>query len=381
MNKRQKINSLQVVSMALYLLLGAWIGFQLADLPLGDGSLMQQIAAVAGCILCLYLAIYLQLIIHEAGHLLFGLLTGYRFSSFRIGSTIWLRLNGKIVRRRYSLAGTGGQCLMCPPDMADGSMPFALYNLGGVILNAASGLLFLALYLRFPQSGLLSLTFQILAAFGLVLALTNGLPLHGVMDNDGRNVLSLRRNPEALRAFWIQLKVNDLQREGVRLRHMPEEWFTATPNADRSNTLITAIQVFACNRLLDAHDFQEAELRMHQLLESDATVELLHRALLTCDSAYCAMIAHHPQKEIAAMLDDKQQKKIMKVMSRFPSVLRTQYARALLVDQNAEEAEKILARFEVCAKTYPYAAEIESERELIQIAMEAKSHENTNCPD
>ena len=35
-------------------------------------------------ILMLYAAILIQIIIHEGGHLVFGLLSGYKFSSFRI---------------------------------------------------------------------------------------------------------------------------------------------------------------------------------------------------------------------------------------------------------------------------------------------------------
>ena len=36
-------------------------------------------------LISLFIAGYLQIILHEAGHLLFGLATGYKFISFRIG--------------------------------------------------------------------------------------------------------------------------------------------------------------------------------------------------------------------------------------------------------------------------------------------------------
>ena len=63
------------------------------------------------------LSYFLQIVVHEAGHLVFGLLTGYQYSSFRIGSFMWVKLDGKIRLKRYSMSGTGGQCLMAPPDM------------------------------------------------------------------------------------------------------------------------------------------------------------------------------------------------------------------------------------------------------------------------
>ena len=47
-----------------------------------------------------YLATFLQILFHEGGHLVFGLLSGYRFSSFRIGSLMWIEQDGKMKFRR-----------------------------------------------------------------------------------------------------------------------------------------------------------------------------------------------------------------------------------------------------------------------------------------
>ena len=50
------------------------------------GGALQILALVAS----LYLAFILQVILHEAGHLVFGLWTGYRFCSFRVFSWMWV---------------------------------------------------------------------------------------------------------------------------------------------------------------------------------------------------------------------------------------------------------------------------------------------------
>ena len=60
---------------------------------------------------CLILSFWLQAILHEGGHLVCGLLSGYRFLSFRVGSFTLLRQNGRLVLRRFYLPGTGRQCL------------------------------------------------------------------------------------------------------------------------------------------------------------------------------------------------------------------------------------------------------------------------------
>ena len=83
----------------------------------------------------IYLAVFLQVIIHELGHLACGLLTHYRFSSFRAGWFALIRDKGKFKLKLFKMPGTMGQCLMVPPDMENGQFPFVLYNLGGVLLT------------------------------------------------------------------------------------------------------------------------------------------------------------------------------------------------------------------------------------------------------
>ena len=56
----------------------------------------QFFTGLAGAYLWLLLANFLQTVIHEAGHLVFGLLSGYQYCSFRIGSFMWIKQDGKI---------------------------------------------------------------------------------------------------------------------------------------------------------------------------------------------------------------------------------------------------------------------------------------------
>lgn len=88
-----------------------------------------------------YVAMLIQIVFHEAGHLIFGLMTGYRFSSFRIANLMWVKLDGRIQFRKLHIAGTGGQCLMIPPDLKDGKIPVMLYNFGGAIMNLVTAVL------------------------------------------------------------------------------------------------------------------------------------------------------------------------------------------------------------------------------------------------
>lgn len=318
-------------------------------------------------VIMLFAAIYLQTIIHEAGHLVFGLLTGYKFSSFRIGSFMFVKKDGNIRLKRFSLAGTAGQCLMSPPDMVDGKLPVMLYNLGGSIMNIIASFIFLGIYFLSGDSFIISSFAMVLVLIGVFFALTNGIPMRmGYVDNDGKNAVSLRKNKDALFAFWMQLKVNDQITNGVRLKNMPNEWFAIPSDEDMKNGSVAVVGVFACNKLMDEQRFNEADETMEHLLKIESGISGLHRSLMICDRIYCELIGENRKVVVDKMLT-KQQKKLMKSMKSLLNVIRTEYAYALLVEKDQKKAEAIKAKFEKRCKTYPHIVEVESERELIAI--------------
>ena len=371
MNKRRrKIVWQQYIGMAFMMLIGAICGFIMVwyiDNSSADTPLYQEILSLAGLFLGMYVALFFHMIVHEAGHLVFGLMTGYKFCSFRIASFMWLKENGKLKMKRLTLAGTGGQCLMTPPDMKDGKIPLVLYNLGGSFINIIIGALFLVGYLIFSDIPFLSPILLIFAAVGFMTAMMNGIPMRmGTVDNDGYNAFALSKSKEAVEAFWVQLKVAEQSSKGVRLKDMPAEWFAVPSDEAMKNSMVATRCVFTCNRLMDEEKFEEADALMAHLLEIESGIVGLHHDLLMCDRIYVELIGQNRTEVIASMMT-KEQKKFMKAMKRFPSVLRTQYAFAVLEEKNVLKAETIKGDFDKAAKSYPYPHEIESERELMRI--------------
>ena len=374
--KKPKSKGQSWIPMLLSLLLGGCAGVLLLNylIPLGEGlSLGQKLLLFVLTLLSLYAAMLLQIIIHEAGHLVFGLLTGYRFLSFRVFSLVLVKEEEKLRFRRYSLAGTAGQCLMIPPPLRDGTMPVLLYNFGGAILNLVTAALFFALSLLLPPSSFLRLFLRLLALVGVYYALTNGIPLHlGPVDNDGCNALSLLRSREAVRAFWIQLKVNEQIAKGVRTKDMPEDWFALPSDEElQRSSLSVAIGVLAANRLMDQHRFAEADALMERLLAMGSKLPGLYRAQLTCDRIFVELIGPNRPEVLSGFLS-KEQQKLMQAMKTSLSVLRTTYALALFSEKDAAKAQKLAAEFDRVASRYPYPCEVEGERELLQLAREAK---------
>ena len=317
---------------------------------------------------CLYLALLVQIIVHEAGHLIFGLMTGYRFSSFRILNLMWIKKDGKIMFKRMATLVNGGQCLMSPPDLIDGQMPVMLYNFGGVIMNAVTALLCLGFSLLFSSYSIAWLFTVFLAIIGFAFALLNGIPFNlSTMNNDGRNALDLSKNPETMRALWIQLKVTELLSEGLRVKDMPDEWFVVPSDESMKNGLIATVGVLACEHLMDKHQFNEADMLINRLLTTENGVVGIQRNLLVCNRMYIELITNN-RADVLEKMRTKQQLKFMKAMRGIPSIIRTEYAYALLAEKDGLKTETLLWQFDNCALTYPYPSEIQSNMELINIA-------------
>lgn len=372
MNKpKKKVVWQQYVGTVFSMLIGAICGYAMIMFINNfsdDTSLYIKILSLVGLFLGMFVAFFFHMLIHEAGHLVFGLMTGYKFSSFRIASFMWLKESGKLKLKRVNVAGTGGQCLMIPPEMKDGKIPLMLYNLGGSFINIIFGALFLVGYILCSDILFLSPLLLIFAVVGFMIAMMNGIPMRmGTVDNDGYNAFALSRNEEAVEAFWVQLKVVEQSSKGVRIKDMPAEWFTVPTDEAMKNSMVATRGVFACNRLMDEEKFEEADALMAHLLEIESGIVGLHHDLLMCDRIYVELIGENRSEVIEDMMT-KEQIKFMKAMKRFPSVLRTQYSIALLMEKDVAKAETIRREFEKVAKSYPYSHEIDSERDLMRIA-------------
>ncbi|MBP3347602.1 MAG: M50 family metallopeptidase [Clostridia bacterium] len=363
-----------IVTMIAFMLVGAVCGFIIVgfmdEMLTDDTPLKTELLLFFGMLVGIYLSIFLSFIIHEAGHLVFGLMTGYKFCSYRIGSLLLIKQNGKLRIKKYSIAGTGGQCLMVPPDMVYGSFPVTAYNLGGVLMNLLIFVICLTAYFVIDSKTLFTGLLLVNAVVNLAIALTNGIPMKGAVNNDGHNAFSLESNKAAMRAFWLELKINEAMSNGVNIKDMDESWFVMPKDEELSNSIVGDIAVFCCNRYLAEHRFDEAKEAITHLISTQNSIVPINKHLLTADKIYIMLISGEPKEQIDLLLT-KEQKKMMKLLSSMPSILRTEYAYALLAEKNDKKAAKIKKQLNNMAKSYPYAGEIASEQELIDIADKA----------
>ena len=329
-----------------------------------EGTARDFMMHMITCMIFIFVAYFIQAVIHEAGHLIFGLLTGYEFVSFRIGSVMFIKSNGKIRIKLYNIVGTGGQCLMMPPPWK-GKIPYRLYNFGGCITNLVSSAVFILLFLG-TEPGILKIFLGMLSAVGIGNVLINGIPLNvGEISNDGKNALTLGKSETALRAFWLQLYVNGLMAEGERIRNMPREWFFLPEGEGLCDPIICTVGVMLYNYYYDIHDFEKAEQTAEYMLKAPGLLGV-HKNELLCELLFLRILRGAEPSEIDS-LNTPALDKYIRATANYISRRRLAYAYQLLYRKNITMARKCRELFDRTVKSYPYSAEIEKELEIMEL--------------
>lgn len=349
-----------IVAVAGYWLVRYLVGLQ------KEGSMIPGLLYAA---LCAWVTNIIQGAVHEAGHLFFGLISGYRFGFYRIRSFAWISQEGRIRFRRFSVAGTGGQCLMVPPEFSEKGIPYVLYNLGGILLNLLTAVLAVYACLVLGEKNWYRFIFLALFAFnGVWMALVSGIPVRGKLVNgDVRNILECAWNKDGMRAFWVQLKIAEYMAKEVRIKDMPEEWFRLTENATVQRAMPGIMAMYSVKRLMDEHCFEEAEEKIKGILETDHSLSSLQRFLLTTDWVFCELVGSQ-NEEVLDKWNNRENRSLAEKLENQISVMRTRYVYALLKEKDRKKAEKIRKSFEIGTRFYPFRAEVQGELELMDLA-------------
>ena len=339
--------------------LGYW-GMRWAD-KLGGGDPLKTAGLLLAVLALAALAYFLQVAVHEGGHLACGLLTGYRALSFRIGRVLLVKLDGRWRVRAYRVPGTGGQCLMSPP--AQENPPYRLYHLGGGLANLTLAALALpAVFLA--EAPPVQVFAGALAAAGAGMAAGNLIPRRaGGVANDGENVRSLGKDPLALRCLSAQLWMNGALLEGWSLADMPEEWFALPQGADLGNPMIAGTAMQAASRLIALGELEEADRAVRALLARNDLLGL-YRLELAGEAIYCAL-ALGRRREAERLYTPEVRRYWKQTLKYYPSRVRQAHAWALLAEGDVERAQALRTRFERTAARYPYAGELAGERRLL----------------
>lgn len=314
----------------------------------------------------LLLSFFLQIILHEGGHLVCGLATGYKFVSFRIFNLTFIRLNGKFRLKRFGLAGTGGQCLLTPPDKPLQDIPTVLYNLGGVLANLLTAVIAIILLLTIDDMPrLLDIFLIIFSTVGILIGLMNGIPMKlGGIGNDADNMRLLLNDNRTKQALVTQLRVNALVQEGVRLKDMPEEWFHQE-ETDYRNALQATVIIMLASRLLDMEEWETAYNELDEVIAHKKELIGLLVMEVECELLFTALVTGRKQRAEALYTKELENyiRKYKKVVS---SKQRQLCALALYREKDATKAKEIYETVRRRKEEYLMQGEVKSDIALMK---------------
>lgn len=332
----------------------------------GDNMFM-ELFKIYGLVLIFIAGYIIHIVIHEAGHLVFGLMTGYSFVSFRIGSFTLVKEHKKLKHKKFNIPGTGGQCLMMPPVLKDGKYPFVIYNFGGVIMNlivsiAGISVVIFVEQVTFPLNAILILV----SAGGIFAALTNGIPMKiGGVPNDAYNVLSMLKDEEARSGFYVQLRVNGLLSLGTRIKDMPLEMFKLKEDSDLCNPLNTAVRLMEYSWHLDNMDLESAKQCIDSFIPYIDKVATLFRNEINCERMFLEL-AYNCDKNFIDSLYDKSLKKYIKAAKFMIGKKRLLMAYEGFYNEDKNKALRYYEDTKQLAKKYPIKGEADMELMIVE---------------
>ena len=373
----------QALKLILSTLFGACIGFGAVMLCItfftettlseffGNMGNVQLSRLLLSCILslvCLILAVFVQIILHEGGHLIFGLATGYRFVSFRVGSRTLIKEGGKFRFKRFSISGTGGQCLLSPPDKPYEQMPYFWYNAGGVLMNLLTGIIALILWISYPELPLplhLFLLFSFICGF--FLALMNGIPLKmSGITNDAYNLILMHRDLNTRKYLALQLAVNAEVQKGMRLKDMPDEWFPNDEVTDYKNIMQVAVKLLYISRYVDRKEFKTAQVLFSEIEQHKEEIVGLYVKEIECELLFLELIDERRQEEVERLYTDRTKRYIQRYKTMMSSKQRLLCALALYWENRPERAKEIYEKVVRKRDKYLLQGEVNSDLDIME---------------
>ena len=334
--------------------------------------------SIGFALLWLFITVFIHLVLHEAGHLITGLLTGYKFLSFRVFKFTIVKTDEGLRWKRFHIQGTGGQCILeIPEDQDVEKAPWFWYNAGGVLMNLLlAGLSILVL--RSFELHLAAFSFFVMMAFvGILVAFMNGVPMIvGGVSNDGYNLWTLWRHPEERRFFVRSLQAAGKLSRGLRMSEMPATWFEDIPVNEQSHYLEISNRILYMALLEDRQRYEEACLVAEELMALGKKLPQLYKLEVEGERVMLELLTTQ-RHDVVDKLWDKQLERYTIANCKYsPIKCAVLYAYELLHKRDAEKADTYKQQFEAHRDDYTMPGEAKTTTILIESIIKKSTDNN-----
>lgn len=222
------------------------------------------------------LSFVVQLLFHEIGHLIGGMLTGWRF--------IYLQLFNVTVTKRMRLSAftfkivdiSNFQCIMYPESI--NSNPF-IYTLGGCLINLLLAMLGLIVMVVEYNNIVISLYAWSFFVMGLGFFIMNGVPRVKQICNDMACYQLLKNDSLTKQCHNAQLMTAKLLYEGCTYKQIGEE-ILCLPSDEAYNDILAYQAILEYYYYLDIEDYESQKKALEKIKDesklSTSTISYLH---------------------------------------------------------------------------------------------------------
>lgn len=308
------------------------------------------------------LSLGIHTILHEFGHLVTGLISGYKYVFFRIWKYALVKENNNYKIKNFHIPGTLGQCLMAPPKRnEENEFPFLLYNLGGIIFNFIFAIVGIIIVF-FNPINLLSSFFLGFSLVGIYLGATNAYPFMYV-PNDGTNIKSLLRSDDSKKAFYNALLLNELTVKNKVTKRELKKYVSKDKYKDFEEPVVQGIVSEHVSVLIEENKLLEG-LKLANFLLKQKNMSFILRDLIRLDKMAIFLLLGD-KKGIESLINNKSFKKAFNSKGD-SSIERLKYMYYSLYEKDNKNAETALSNFYNLTENSLINSNIEYDKKLIE---------------
>ena len=369
---KKNVASILQINLLILAFTAAWLGFSYINRVSGESwNVLRVIIVFVLVVVSIILSDVISSIFHELGHLLGGLLSGYSFIYFGCFGRVWIKEEGKLVRKKSNTKGMGGVSRLSPPDMKDDTFPFRLYYFSGAFMSLLlAGICALLFFQAASFFTSWAKVFLIIGLKALIDFIMNLVPINadGIW-NDGYILFNLgkEKNKEVRLRYWQNLRVQGFISEGNRPRDIPETYYKwANINKKIEDYFTFDAGLIQYKHLMDKGELTQAHKCLQTFANHLDDSLSQNQSLLDLELIFHELIGKCREEKIKE-LDTKEMNEYVKNVGLNESVQRISYAYARLLSKDSALAKKHLELFEMACANSVNLGSIPGERELVKL--------------
>lgn len=298
----------------------------------------------------------LHIILHEVGHLIGGLLSGYQFIMFRLFHTVWIKTDAGLSKRKQVVQGILGQALMAPPEDVE-EPPFLLYHSSGLMMNLLTAGLLIFLGIASDSSSV-SILLYVSAFVALLLFVMNIVPTKG---NDGYNIIEHYKRPETLKEFTNILYLYSGMVKGEPFVDL-QKYIDVEQLDDFENpNTVTFISAQAA-AYYEQENYDGARERYAILWKNRGNLLELHKPEVYHNYLYTLLLTEPDHEDVEKVRATKVYKNYEQIKTA--DGLKVRAAEAVFLENDVEKARALLAEGEPMIALAPTITEENAERQM-----------------